>query len=62
MWKFIKFIITTLLITFLLLIFVQMVYKAGLDKGHLDMCFEIGQTTNYDPLALKTCKKIEEAY
>ena len=43
----------------LVLAFAVTVHKAGYKHGQTDMCFEIGHETDFDPLTIRTCKKIK---
>ena len=49
----------TVFVTCIVLTFAVAVHKAGYKHGQTDMCFEIGHETNFDPLTIRTCKKIE---
>ena len=49
----------TVFITCIFLTFAVLVHKSGYKHGQTDMCFEIGHETNFDPLTIRTCKKIE---
>ena len=52
-------VILTVFVICLVLMFSVLVHKAGYKHGQTDMCFEIGHETNFDPLTIRTCKKIE---
>ncbi len=52
-------VLLSVLITCIFLTFAVLVHKSGYKHGQIDMCFEIGHETNFDPLIIRTCKKIE---
>ncbi len=52
-------VILTVFVTCIVLTFSVLVHKAGYKHGQTDMCFEIGHETDFDPLMIRTCKKIK---
>ena len=52
-------VILTVFVTCIFLTFSVLVHKAGYKHGQTDMCFEIGHETDFDPLMIRTCKKIK---
>lgn len=49
----------TVFVTCIVLTFAVTVHKSGYKHGQTDMCFEIGHETDFDPLMIRTCKKIK---
>ena len=52
-------VVLTVFVTCIVLTFAVTVHKSGYKHGQIDMCFEIGHETDFDPLMIRTCKKIK---
>ena len=52
-------VVLTVFVTCIVLTFAVTDHKSGYKHGQTDMCFEIGHETDFDPLMIRTCKKIK---